>query len=196
MVEADEEFSDREKKGGNQRMYRRLIAIVVLTVLVGAQLASVPASAGPDDEWLDFFDELTENATGGRWSTHLFSQLIIDGPHKDQGDQFFVKSSVTNVGSYGAFLVFVHLRNIPAGYSVTPKYLFKLYLGSGKTWNSSFHVVRDSQDSTIYSESWALNAPHALSSRVAVPISPVVTVALSCSFFVLAFVAIRKRRED
>jgi hypothetical protein len=111
--------------------------------------------------------------------THLFLNLDTKWEHANPGDIFVVRADVKNIGDTTAFLIQVHLQDVPDDWIVQdPSIPWILVLEPGQTKPLFFIVERGQTDATIYAEAEAYNAPVVISNRIPIPVNLAVVVAL------------------
>lgn len=107
--------------------------------------------------------------------THLFLSLDTQWEHTNPGDIFVVRADVKNIGDSTAFLIQVHLQDIPDDWTIQePSFPWILALEPGQTKPLFFVVERGPTDATIYAEAEAYNAPVVISNTIPIPVELVV----------------------
>lgn len=129
--------------------------------------------------------------------TSLLVLTTISGDYDSDGGMFIIRVTVKNIGDYTSEDTKIILRNIPAGWILTPATDGNKYsLGDvlpGEEIIREFEVVRDSKEASIYVTAGSDNSPQVSSEIIPVPIHPMV-ISSFIFFALLAFSRYRKNR--
>jgi hypothetical protein len=181
------------------------VSMLLISVIVILPIASTAAEISSYKQCFSKLDPLIITSTKknlmgpkrnplvGCPETHLFMEIKAYGDYNDPGDSFVVKATVTNIGDYNAFYIFLRLENIPDDWVVHPSYHFICWLRPGGSVTRCFGVVRGEDDATIHGCAWALNAKKVISNKIPIPISPLVLLSLLLVF--AAFYVHRRRKR-
>ena len=125
--------------------------------------------------------------------TSLLVNATLDGPIANDGDIFDINFAVKNIGSVTATNVLGKLNNIPPGWTLEHSTMVNFgNIAPNQIKKTTYRIERDEEDATIYFTADGDNTDPADSRRVAIPIHPLVLVAIS-AIIIGTYLFVRKK---
>ncbi len=127
-------------------------------------------------------------------ATMIVTSMTVEGPHTHVGDEFFIRGTVTNIGSVPAENVTIHIEGVPPDWQwviVEPGDFSHIL--PGQSVDRVYHLINQGGQPNVLLWAWGPNTNTAYSTRIQLPIHPFVMGGLLLAMGGLFLIAQRKK---